>query len=69
MRRKEAVLNNLPGKLYSIEANDKIPHNCKHPLVPVQNQKQTNTRGSGKMLKLKIGAEVMWIVNVDIQEN
>ena len=68
MRRNEAVLDNLPGELYSIEANGKIPHNCNHPLVPIQNQKQTNTRDSGKML-LKIGAEVMWIVIVDVQEN
>ena len=26
--RNEAVLNNLPGELYTIEADDKIPYNC-----------------------------------------
>lgn len=58
MRRNEAVLNNVPDELYSIEANDKIPHDCKHPLVPIQNEKQINKR-LRKDTKLKIGAEVM----------
>ena len=46
MKRNEAVLNDLPGKLYTIKANDKIPDNCKYPLLIIQatqNQKQTNT--------------------------
>ena len=45
-KRNEAVLNELPGKLYTIEANVKIPHNCKYSLVLIQaaqNQKQTKT--------------------------
>ena len=29
MKRSEAVLNELPGELYRIEANDKIPDNCR----------------------------------------
>ena len=29
MKRDEAVLNKLPGEIYIIEANDKIPDNCK----------------------------------------
>ena len=28
----EAVLNELCGELYTIEANDKIPDDCKYPL-------------------------------------
>ena len=36
MKRNEAVLNELPGQLYTIEANDKIPDNCKYPLVLIQ---------------------------------
>ena len=30
MKRNEAVLNDLPGQLDTIEANDKIPDNCKY---------------------------------------
>ena len=69
--RNEAVLNNLPGELYTIEADDKIPDNGKYPLAMIlaaQNQKQTNTGGLAKLLKLKIGAKVMLTVNVDIQD-
>ena len=47
-KRNEAVLNELPGKLYTIEANVKIPDNCKYSLVlkqAAQNQKQTKTEG------------------------
>ena len=29
MKRKEAVVKDLRGELYIIEANDKIPYNCK----------------------------------------
>ena len=58
-------------ELYIIEANDKIPDNCKYPLALIQtaqNQKQTNTGRLAKLLKLKIGAKVMLIVNIDIQD-
>ena len=44
MERHEAVLNELPDELYTIEANDKILDNCKYPLALIQaaqNQKQT----------------------------
>ena len=71
MKRNEAVLNQLPGELYITEANDKIPDNCKYPLALIQaaqNQKQTNTGGLTKMLKLKIGVKVMLTVNMDIQD-
>ena len=33
-----------------------------------QNQRQTNTGGLAKLLKLKIGAKVMLTVNIDIQD-
>ena len=36
MKRNEAVLNELPGELYIIEANDKIPDNCKYTLSSIQ---------------------------------
>ena len=60
MKRNKAVLNELPGELYVIEVNDKIQDNCKYPLALIQaaqNQKQTNTGGLAKLLKLKIGAK------------
>ena len=69
--RNEAVLNNLPGGLCTIEADHKIPDNFKYPLAMIpaaQNQKQTNTGGLAKLLKLKIGANVMLTVNEDIQD-
>ena len=36
-------------------------------ILAAQNQKQTNTGGLAKLLKLNIGAKVMLTVNVDIQ--
>ena len=71
MERNEDVLNDLPGELYIVEADDKVPDNCKYPLAMIeaaQNQKQTNTGGLAKLLELKIGAEVMLTVNVYIQD-
>ena len=49
-----------------MEADDKIPDNCKYPLAMIlaaQNQKQANTGGLAKLLKLRIGAKK----NVDSQ--
>ena len=60
------------GKLYTIEANDKIPGNCKYPLAFIQaaqNQIQTNTGRLVKLLKLKTGAKVMLAVNMDMQDH
>ena len=40
--RNEAVLNNLPGKVYTIEADDKIPDNYKYSFATIlaaQNEK------------------------------
>ena len=51
MKRKEAALNEFSGELYTIEANDTIPDNCKYPLPLIkaaQNQKQTNAGGLAK---------------------
>ena len=31
MKRNNAVVNDLPGDLYKIEAGDKIPDNFKYP--------------------------------------
>ena len=71
MKRNGAVLNDLLGGFYIIEADDKIPDNCKYPLAAIQafqNQKQTNTGGLTKFLKLKCGAKVMLTVNLNIQD-
>ena len=71
IRRKETVLNNLLGELYTIEADDKIPDNCNNSLAMIEaapNQKQTNTGGLAKLLKWEIGAKVMLTVNVDIRD-
>ena len=41
--RNEAVLNDLPGELYTIETNNKIPDKYKYPIALVQvtqNQKK-----------------------------
>ena len=70
MKRNGAVLNDLLGEFYIIEADEKIPNNCKYPLAAIQaaqNQNQTNTGGLPKFLKLKCGAKVMLTVNLNIQ--
>ena len=38
MKRNKAVLNELPGELYTVESNDKIPDNCKCPLALIQGE-------------------------------
>ena len=61
-KRNDAILNAFPRELYSIEVDDKIPDNCKYSLPTIkaaQNQKQTNTWGLVKYLKLKVGAELI----------
>ena len=70
MKRND-VLNDVPGELYTIEADDKIPDNCKYTLTTIhaiQDQKQTNIGGLARLVKLKIGAKVMLTVNLDIQD-
>ena len=55
LKRSEAVLNDLPGERYSIEANDKVADNCEYPLATIQaaqNQMQINTEGSAKRYNL-----------------
>ena len=36
MESSEVVLNELPGELYTIETNEKIPDNCKYQLPLIQ---------------------------------
>ena len=47
MERNEAVLNDLPSELYTIESNDKIPDNCNRI------KKQTKTGGFAEFFKFK----------------
>ena len=54
IKRNDAILNDLPGELYAIEPDGKIPDNCKYPLAAIQvahNQKQTNAGGLAKFFK------------------
>ena len=51
--RKQTVLNDLTGKVYSIEANKKIPDDFNYPsplILAVQNQKKTNTGALAKSI-------------------
>ena len=44
VKKNKAVLNVSHSELYTIEANGKVPRNCKYPLPTIQaaqNQKQT----------------------------
>ena len=66
MKRNEAVLNDLPGEPYTIEASDKVPHNCKYPLALIQAAQNFcfgKSRRFSKLLQLKIGAKVTLTVN------
>ena len=52
----EAVRNELPGGIYTIEANGKIQDNCKCPLAllqATQNQKQTSRGDLAKFSQVK----------------
>ena len=54
IKRNDAILNDLPGELYAIESDDKIPDNRKYPLAAIQvahNKKQTNVGGLAKFFK------------------
>ena len=70
IKSNEAFLNALPGELYTTEADDKIPNNCKYLVTTqaAQSRKQTNTGGLVYLLKLKIDAKVILTVNLDIQD-
>ena len=70
IKSNDVVLNYLPGETYTIEAHDKIPDNCKYPLVIIQPAqiKKTNTGGLAKLLKLKIYVKMVLTVNLDIQD-
>lgn len=50
-KTNEAVLRDLPGNIYTIEASDKISDNCKYLLITVQatqNQKPNQYGGFSK---------------------
>ena len=67
--KNETVLHGLPGVLYIIEVNGKIPEHCQYSLAMTQaahNQKQTNTGGLVKLLEF--GAKVMLRVNISIKD-
>ena len=36
MKKNKVVLNNLPGELYTIQANDKVPDDCKYALALIK---------------------------------
>ena len=42
MKRNNAVLNDLPGELYTIDVDNKIQDNCKYPLATVQAAQNQN---------------------------
>ena len=70
--RNKTVLNNLPSDVYSVEANEKIPDDCRYPfsiIQAAQNQKQTNIGVLAKPLQLKIGDKVILTINIDIQNH
>ena len=49
---------------------DKILNDCRYPLPIIQaaqNQKQTNTRGLGNLIHLKIDAKVILTTDINIQ--
>ena len=48
---KRVVLNHLPGELYTIEANDKIPDNCTYPSC--SESKSNKHRRFSKVAKIK----------------
>ena len=53
-----------------IETYDKILNDCRYPLPIIQaaqNQKQTNTRGLGNLIHLKIDAKVILTTDINIQ--
>lgn len=71
MEKNEAILKDLTDELYIIEANEKIPGNCKYQaklLQVVQNQKQTSTRGLSKLFKFKISVKVKLTANMNIRD-
>ena len=69
MKMNAAVLNDLPSELYTIKANDKISDSFKYPLALIQaaqNLKQIKTWSLVSLLKLRIGAELIPTVNINI---
>ena len=71
VKHNPKILNKLPGKTYTINAIDQILTDCKCPETLTslaQNKKQSETGRLAECLELNVGAKVMVIVNVDIQD-
>ena len=71
VKHNPKTLNKLPGKTYTINAIDQIPTDCKCPETLTslaQNKKQSETGRLAECLELNVGAKVMVIVKVDIQD-
>ena len=53
MKRNDAFINDLPGELLRIEAEDKVSDNCKFLLGTIQaaqNKKLSNTGGIAELI-------------------
>ena len=71
MKKNTFVLNDLRDELYTIIVTDKVPDNCKYQMTlmqAAQNQKETITGDLAILLNLRNSANVMLIVNMDIQD-
>ena len=71
VKHNRKMLNKLPGKIYIINATDQIHADYKYPQTLIslaQNRKYSKTGGLAKCLELKVGANVVVTVNVDIQD-
>ena len=71
MKKNTFVLNDLRDELYTIIVTDKVPDNCKYQMTlmqAAQNQKETITGDLAILLNLRNSANVMLIVNIDIQD-
>ena len=71
MKKNTFVLNDLRDEIYTIIVTDKVPDNCKYQMTlmqAAQNQKETITGDLAILLNLRNSANVMLIVNIDIQD-
>ena len=71
MKKNTFVLNDLRDELYTIIVTDKVSDNCKYQMTlmqAAQNQKETITGDLAILLNLRNSANVMLIVNIDIQD-
>ena len=66
--QNQIILDDLPGEIYSVEAQDRVFQIIASIPHTKENRKQAETGGLAKSLQLKIGAKVMLRVNIDIQD-